>query len=500
VTVRPLPAHRLRHVNFGNLRKTDGTFHALQPNVDIHPSAHHDAGAWTAPCSRVRKAGFDDFRIRRRGKTVLGPLAAAEDGSHAPPTKSGAFLCPMQQPFISDQAMNNTSANTPHIVTLVLLSGLSVASVNLFVPSLPSIASEFGVDYGLANLSVAAYAVVAAVLQLVVGPLSDRFGRRPILLTGLAVFAVASAGCLLATDFATFLCFRMLQAGIVSGFAVSRAVISDSHEARTAASLMGYLAMAWAVAPMLGPVAGGFLDALFGWRANFWAFLSFGIGMLALCCFDLCETNHTRSETLLTQLYAYPELLRSGRFWGFALCTAFSTGAFYAFLGGAPLVASAVFHVPPAMLGVYIGSITAGFVLGSFVAGQVAGRYDLTTMMIAGRLIPCVGLSLGLLLLFAGILHELTLFGACLCLGIGNGVTMPSANSGAMAVQPKLAGSASGLSGALAGISGAATSAFTGASLTADNAASGLLAVMLLAAALGLAAAVYVRWLDRLRR
>ena len=224
--------------------------------------------------------------------------------------------------------MNSTSANTPHLVTLLLLSGLSVVSVNLFVPSLPSIASEFGVDYGLANLSVAAYAVVAALLQLIVGPLSDRFGRRPILLAGLAVFSLASAGCLLATDFATFMCFRMLQAGIVSGFAVSRAVISDSHETRAAASLMGYLAMAWALAPMLGPVAGGILDTLLGWRANFWAFLFLGIGMSrALLVRPLRDQSHPFRDLTL-ELRTYPELLRSGRFWGFALCAAFSTGAF----------------------------------------------------------------------------------------------------------------------------------------------------------------------------
>src|SRR4029434_5517041 len=103
-----------------------------------------------------------------------------------------------------------SSHDKPHLITLLLLSGLSVVSLNLFVPSLPRIALESGVDYGLANLSVAAYAVVAAFLQLIVGPLSDRFGRRPILLAGLAVFSLASAGCLLANDFATFLCFRML--------------------------------------------------------------------------------------------------------------------------------------------------------------------------------------------------------------------------------------------------------------------------------------------------
>jgi hypothetical protein len=106
-------------------------------------------------------------------------------------------------------------------------------------------------------------------------------------------------------------------------------------------------------------------------------------------------------------------------------------------------------------------------------------------------------LSLGLLLLLAGIVHELTVFGACVCVGIGNGVTIPSATSGAMTVRPNLAGSASGLSGALAGATGAAASAITGGLLTVDNAACGLLVVMLLASASGLAAAVYVQWLDQ---
>ncbi|MEA2951373.1 MAG: transporter, family, multidrug resistance protein, partial [Alphaproteobacteria bacterium] len=162
--------------------------------------------------------------------------------------------------------MNHTSDKAPHLVTLMLLSGLSVASLNLFLPSLQHIASEFGVDYALASLAIAGYAAVAAVLQLIVGPLSDRFGRRPVILAGLAIFSLASVGCLLATDFPTFLCFRMLQAVIISGATVSRAVIIDSSGARKAASLMGYIAMAWAIAPMLGPVFGGILDELFGWR------------------------------------------------------------------------------------------------------------------------------------------------------------------------------------------------------------------------------------------
>ena len=155
------------------------------------------------------------------------------------------------------------------------------------------------------------------------------------------------------------------------------------------------------------------------------------------------------SGTLKKQSRVYPELVRSRRFWGYALCIAFSTGGFYAFLGGAPLVASTLFDVPPALLGVYMGSITAGFVSGSFLSGRFAARYALTTMMIGGRIVACLGLILGLLVLAAGVLHELTLFGACVCVGIGNGITMPSSSSGALSVRPTLAGRASGLSGAL---------------------------------------------------
>src|SRR3546814_18871653 len=112
--------------------------------------------------------------------------------------------------------------------------------------------------------------------QLIRGPLSDRFGRRPVILATLAVFIAASLGCLLAGDIWTFLVFRLLQGAIITGYAVSLAVIRDTAPAPKVASLLGYVAMAWAVAPMLAPLFGGALDALFGWRSTFWAFLAFG--------------------------------------------------------------------------------------------------------------------------------------------------------------------------------------------------------------------------------
>ncbi len=367
----------------------------------------------------------------------------------------------------------------------------------MFLPSLSSIAADFEARYALVNLSIAGYAAMTAVLQLLMGPLSDRFGRRPVILSGLVIFCLASVGCLLATDIVSFVVFRMMQAAIISGYTVSLAVIRDCSGAQKAASLMGYIAMAYAVAPMLGPMFGGALEELFGWRASFWAFLCFGLTVLGLCWFDLRETNKTPSKTLLQQLRSYPELFGSRRFWGYALCMAFSTGGFYAFLGGAPLVASVLFEISAAELGVYMGSITGGFVFGSFLAGRFAARHALTTMMIAGRSVACLGLLLGLLFPLVGVFHEVTLFGACIFYGVGNGITMPSSISGAMSVRPSLAGSASGLFGAITVAGGALMSGITGAVLTEQNAAYGLLGMMLLSAALGLTAALYVLWVDR---
>jgi predicted MFS family arabinose efflux permease len=289
----------------------------------------------------------------------------------------------------------------------------------------------------------------------------------------------------------------MMQAAIITAAAVSLAIVRDTSDTRTAASLIGYLATAWAVAPMLGPMLGGALGQLVGWRASFVAFLVFGLVVLVLCWFDLGETNKTPSRTIGAQFRAYPELVRSGRFWGYAACMTFSTGAFYAFLGGAPFVAATVFGVPTASVGLYIGSITGGFVAGSFVSGRLAARHALTTMMIAGRLVACTGLALGLLALLAGLVDVNLLFGSCIFVGIGNGITMPSSRAGAMSVQPALAGSASGLSGALLVAGGAALSAITGALVTPANGPCALLAMMLLSSLLGLAAAMYVRWLDR---
>jgi Bcr/CflA subfamily drug resistance transporter len=394
--------------------------------------------------------------------------------------------------------MFSAASAPPKLFTLVLLSGLSVGSLNMLLPSLSNIAAEFQTSYRLlASVSIAGYAAMTTVLQLLIGPLSDRLGRRPVVLVSLVIFLVATLGCLIALDIWTFLLFRTMQAAIVSGFALSRVIIRDTESAQKAASLMGYLSIAWAIAPMLAPMIGGAFDQLFGWRANFWAFLGFGAAVLVLCWLDLGETNKNPSETFTKQFKAFPSLFRSRRFWGYSLCMAFSMGALYAFLAAAPLVATTAFQMSPATLGFYMGSTAAGFIIGSFVSGRFAALYPLTTMMVAGRVVACAGLAAGLSLLLAGVVHEVSLFGSCVFLGFGNGVSMPSSNAGAMSVRPELIGSAAGLSGALTGAGGALMSGITGTILNEANAAFVLLGMMLLSSTMALLADLFVLWLDR---
>jgi predicted MFS family arabinose efflux permease len=254
--------------------------------------------------------------------------------------------------------------------------------------------------------------------------------------------------------------------------------------------------MIWALAPMIGPALGGVVDEALGWRAIFWGLALAGIVMFALCWLQLGETNKTRSGTIVQQFRAYPALIRAPRFWAYALCMGFSVGAVYAFLAGAPLVA-ATFDVSSAWLGLFIGSITAGFVFGSFLSGRYAGRYPLTTMMIVGRIVACSGPAICLALLFADVRHGMELFGPCILVGVGNGLTMPSANAGALSVRPDLAGSAAGLAGAMTLSGGAALSSITGVVLTESNASYALFSVMLFSTTFALLAAVIAVLVER---
>ncbi|WP_211230386.1 MFS transporter [Inquilinus limosus] len=280
------------------------------------------------------------------------------------------------------------ASGPPALATLILMTATSTVTLNMIVPSLANIARDLDADYALVSLALGGYLAVTAAVQLAVGPLSDRIGRRPVLLAALAVFTLASLGCATAGTVWMLLAFRMLQAAVVSGYVLSLAIVRDTAGEAEAARLLGRIGMAMALAPMLGPMLGSVLDAAFGWRMVFLLYAAAGVGLLGLAWADLGETNRP-SAGAGHDGRRLTALLREPAFWCYALCTAFSTGAFYVFLAGAPLVAT-VFGIGTAELGVFVGSITAGFMAGSWLASRLAGRHPPTTVMLIGRMLACL--------------------------------------------------------------------------------------------------------------
>lgn len=350
----------------------------------------------------------------------------------------------------------------PKIVTLILLAGLSALTMNIFLPSLPGMAAYFGVPYGLMQQSVALYLALSAGLQIFIGPISDRFGRRKVLIWSLVVFLVATAGTLLAPNATVFLVFRMAQAVIASGMVLSRAVVRDMVSDAQAASMIGYVTMGMSLVPMIGPVIGGVLDDLYGWQANFALLLVLGVAVLALVWADLGETAVLRQVSLRDQIRTYPGLLASRRFWGYTLAAAFASGCFFAYLGGAPYVGDKVFGLSSTQVGALFALTAIGYAAGNFLAGRFSVRVGMNRMILLGTLVTSFGLILLALLTWAGLSGPVVFFGLTLFMGLGNGICLPNANAGMLSVRPELAGTASGLGGAILIGGGAALAAIAG--------------------------------------
>ncbi|KIN71621.1 Drug resistance transporter, Bcr/CflA family [Sulfitobacter guttiformis KCTC 32187] len=364
--------------------------------------------------------------------------------------------------------------------------------MNMFLPSLPAMAAHFETDYAVMQLSVAIYLGFSAVLQIFVGPISDKFGRRPVILWGLGIFLLATLGCIFATSIEMFLTFRMAQAAIATSMVLSRAAVRDMYSQDQAASMIGYVTMGMAVVPMISPAIGGVLDEWFGWQAVFWALFALGAATMLLAWADMGETAQASTKSLTAQFREYPELLRSPRFWGYAMAAGFSSGAFFAYLGGAPFVGQEVFGMSPATLGFFFGAPAVGYFVGNFITGRYATRFGVNQMVLWGCGANAFGGTVSLLIFEAGYGSPVSFFGMMTLVGLGNGLTLPNATAGMLSVRPHLAGTASGLGGAIMIGGGAFLSAWVGVLLTPESGAFPLLWMMLVTAVLGLASIALV--------
>lgn len=388
-------------------------------------------------------------------------------------------------------------ATPPHITTLVFATAVSALAMNVFLPSLPGMARYFDTDYAVVQLAVSLYLAATAFLQLVIGPLSDRYGRRPVMLACLGVFLVGTLAAIFAPTIEALLACRLLQAFSAAGMVLGRAVVRDTVGADEAASRIGYITMGMAFVPMVAPMIGGTLDESYGWQAPFWMTLVLGGFAFIVVYLDLGETNRNRSASFTAQLTTYPELFRSRRFWGYSMTAAFTSGAFFAFLGGGPFVASEILGMSPSDYGLYFAIISAGYILGNFLSGRFSRSVGINRMMLTGNLIAVVGMSTSILMFAGGLYHPISLFGPAAFTGIGNGMTLPNANAGIVSVRPHLAGSASGLGGALQIGGGAVLAVVAGALLTAESGPYPLLWAMILSSGAAALATLYVIWVAR---
>lgn len=336
--------------------------------------------------------------------------------------------------------------HAPHLGTLVLLTALSVLSLNMFLPALPDIRADFEASHGLISLSVSGYMICAAVLQLLLGPLSDVYGRRPVLLSALGVYVIASVIAFMAETVEIFLFARFLQALAISGSVLSSAIVRDVFDGDEAAAKMSTISAAMAIAPMLAPMLGGLVSDALGWRAVFLIYTVLGGLVLVLVWRDLGETRRVgKSRSLLAGL----GLFRLPAFWAFTLCSSFSVGAFFIFVSGAPFVIAGTFGWSAGDIGFGIGSITVGFMVGAAISAVLVRRFGGLRIMIAGRCAAFLGIVFGLAVFSLGQGGALLLIGATVCVGFGNGMTVANAQTGALSLRPEQAGAASGFSGAL---------------------------------------------------
>jgi DHA1 family bicyclomycin/chloramphenicol resistance-like MFS transporter len=336
---------------------------------------------------------------------------------------------------------------------LTAVIGLGALSIDMFLPSLPTIAAVFATDPATAQLTVTLFLIAFAVSQLVCGPLSDRFGRRGVLLAGLALYSAAGLACAAAPSIAVLVGARVLQAlGGGSGPVVARAVVRDLHDRDRAARVFSYMATVQALNPMLAPVVGGYVHEAFGWRAIFVVLGGLGALFLILMIAGVRETNIRRDPTALRwdQLGRNVAVLLGDRsYLAYVLANPLMFGGQFAFISGSSFVLIGALGVSPGAFGLCFGAVAFGIMTGTFLSGRFGGRLGLDRTILSGT---ALGAAAGVLLAglaWSGILTVPTVVGPMFVFAVGLGLTLPNGMAGAIGPFPAMAGLAAAVAGFL---------------------------------------------------
>jgi DHA1 family bicyclomycin/chloramphenicol resistance-like MFS transporter len=344
----------------------------------------------------------------------------------------------------------------PVTVLLTALVALGPLSTDLYLPSLPGLARYFAVGVDDIQLTLSVFLVGLATAQLVYGPLSDRFGRRPVLLVGLAIYVIASFVCMLAPSVPVLVVARFVQAvGACVGPVLGRAVVRDVYGREGAARVLAYMSAAMALAPAIGPILGGFLEEWFGWRINFLALVIYGSAGLLFAWRILPETNKSpdlQAAQFVRIILGYRGFLNHRAYVGYVLCCAFAYSGIFAFISGSSYVLQEVVGLGPIGFGLCFAGVVIGYIIGTIVAGRLSRRLGIDRLVAIGAGIGVAGGMLLLALALAGptrsgLAGALFIVGPMLVFMIGVGLVLPNSIAGAIGPFPRAAGAASALLG-----------------------------------------------------
>lgn len=328
---------------------------------------------------------------------------------------------------------------------------LQPLSTDLYLASLPHLAGYFQVSPAAVQQTLSLFVIGFGTAQLVAGPLSDRYGRRPVLLGGLALYVAASFACAAATSIAGLSAARFAQAiGCCAAVVVARAVIRDAYSPAEGGRVIAQASSWMALAPLLGPVAGAYLQVAFGWRAAFVVLAALGLTLALAGWSRMSETNrHKNADALRPSalVRTYRDILRSPSFWAYTLPGALSFASIFIFISGASYVLINVLQVPTA----YFGYAWALGVSG-YLAGALLCRKLLATMGTARALSlgTALGAAAGVLFALAvalGFHHWATVVFGQFLVSFAHGINWPCAQAGSVAPFPRQAGAAAGMLG-----------------------------------------------------
>lgn len=337
------------------------------------------------------------------------------------------------------------------LALLMAMTAIGPLSLNILVPATPGLVATLNTDPGTVQLTVSLYLLGLAVSQLALGPLSDRFGRRPVVLCGLLLTVASSFAALAATGIGGLIVARTIQAfGASTGIVIGRAIVRDLYDRERAASMIGWVATVMVVAPMVSPLIGGLLDTAFGWEATFVFVGVFALLVLGWAWLGLPETrpDHITGGGVAYLAGETRGLLGSPAFNAYVLAATLGSATFFAFLGGSPHVVIGLMGESSASYGAWFITTALGYMMGNLTAARLSPRVGIERMIRAGLALEVAGALFAIMIIWLFPLGgPATIFPPQFFVSFGNGVLLPNAIAGAVSVRPQAAGTASGILG-----------------------------------------------------